>query len=164
MKNGGQGAQHLRAQVEVWACGRNWDASRPLQERKGRGGRQQNTDVGPSLHILSHGSPTHPSIGAHSNDPWGTCLFRCLDRRFSRGLAPDVPPPAGSANNLWTHLTMRVTHRAYLIRRCPFLVQARKGSTGPSPALPKPQDRGLSQPLPQSEPSNTLPVSEPGSR
>lgn len=79
-----------------------------------------------------------------------------------------MPPPAGSANNLWTHLTIRPSHGAYPIRPCPFLVQAQRGSTGPSPAPPEPQPppegSGLSQPLPQSQISSTLPFSEPGYR
>lgn len=134
------------------------------EERKG-GPRRQNTNVRPSLYTFSDAC-LHPPFVPTPVTPEAPALFHCLDKRPSHGLAWDVPAPAGSANNLWTHLIIRSSHCAYLIRRCPILVQARKGSTEPSPApsgpQPPTQSSDLPQPLPQSELSNTLSLSECG--
>lgn len=136
------------------------------RQEEGKGGpRRPNTNVGTSLHTLSDAHLPPPFVPP-TVTPGAPALFHCLDKWPSHGLAWDVPPPGGSANNLWTHLTIGSNHCAYLIRRCPFLVQAWKGSTGPSPAPPEPQPppqgSGLPQPLPQSELWNTLPLSECG--
>lgn len=124
----------------------------------------------PSLYTFSD-ARLHPPFVPTPVTPEAPALFHCLDKWPSHGLAWDVPAPAGSANNLWTHLTIRSSHCAYLIRRCPILVQARKGSTGPSPApsgpQPPTQSSDLPQPLPQSELSTHYPfpsvaITKPG--